>query len=119
MTWRDVLRRLQGMLRPTTAHEPPVERLYLVFGNSKLDNIRVSGPTDPASYGLDIYAIHSVPRDTPVHVHAYTDVSDVVNAMYACGLEPYGSFLKAYRRVGGEWVVDDAEAGRVIDETPW
>ena len=52
-------------------------------------------------------------------VHVYQMVDHAVDAMYRCGLEPPGSFLKVFVRIEQEWVYDDDATRKVVEETPW
>ena len=99
------------------------ERLYVVIGTPRSPVKPPGYSTNPRDYGLNVFnrdvSDEEFDREFRHRTHAYRTAAEAVDAMYDCGLLPSGSFLLVFKRDGAAWVRDDAEADRVIEETPW
>lgn len=102
-------------------HTERPSALYVVIGRPDPAGSDVGYPTDPRVYGLHPLDVPEEEYDGKyLHcVHAYKNVEDAVDAIYRCGLEPAGSFLKTYLWINDEWVFSEQETDRVMDEIDW
>jgi hypothetical protein len=100
---------------------PP--RLYAVIGIKREAGPPLPYPTDPRAYGLNVFkepiSDDEFEREYLQRVRVYQSSDPAVDDIYRCGLLPPGSFLRVFKRMDGKWVEDEAEADRVLEDTPW
>jgi len=102
---------------------PMPPRLYAVIGIKRAPPTGLPYSTDPRTYGLNVFAEPVLDaefeREYAERVMVYPTSEPAVDDIYRCGLEPPGGFLRVFAWVEGEWVRDDAETHRILEETSW
>src|SRR5689334_11043161 len=93
-------------------------RLYVIIGDPPQEHRPPPYPTDPRRYVLDLFtrpvSDEEFERTYKHKVKAFLDRDDAIDFAYHCNL--VSVMCPVYDRVGGEWVYNSEETGKVAED---